>query len=40
MGLHSPDETMALRWAELCNDPRLQDLLGKLELNDRGAIEA
>jgi Uma2 family endonuclease len=39
MGQITPQEALALRWAELCNDPRLQDLPGKIELNGFGVIE-
>jgi Uma2 family endonuclease len=39
MGQISKHETLALRWAELCNDPRMQDLPGKIELNGLGVIE-
>ena len=28
-----------LRWVELCNDPQLRDLPGKIELNAYGVIE-
>ena len=39
MGNITLHETLALRWAELCNDPMLRDLPGKLELNGMGVIE-
>ncbi len=39
MGHHTPYEILALRWAELCSDPRLHDLPGKIELNAYGTIE-
>jgi Uma2 family endonuclease len=39
MGLTSTDEALALRWAELCSDPLLRDLPGKVELNAMGVIE-
>lgn len=39
MGQISKRETLALRWAELCNDPRMHDLPGKIELNGLGVIE-
>lgn len=39
MGLHTTHEALALRWAELCNDPTLQDLPYKIELNAYGVIE-
>lgn len=39
MGLHTAYETLALRWAELCNDTRLQDLPFKIELNAYGVME-
>jgi Uma2 family endonuclease len=32
-------ETLALRWADIMNDPSLQDLPYKIELNARGKIE-
>jgi Putative restriction endonuclease len=32
-------EALALRWAELCNDPGLRDLPYKIELNAYGTIE-
>jgi hypothetical protein len=31
-------EAMALRWAQVCNDPLLQDLPAKIELNALGVI--
>ena len=40
MGQTNPHEVLALRWAELCNDPLLRDLPGKIELNADGVIEA
>lgn len=39
MGHVTPNEALALRWAELCNDPSLHDLPGKIELNAYGVIE-
>jgi Uma2 family endonuclease len=39
MGQITPHEALALRWAELCSDPRLHDLPGKIELNAYGVIE-
>ena len=39
MGLHTAYETLVLRWAELCNDTRLQDLPFKIELNAYGVME-
>ena len=39
MGTLTSHEAMALRWAELCNDPRLGDVPGKFELNAMGVIE-
>lgn len=39
MGQITPQEALALRWAELCSDPRLRDLPGKIELNAYGVIE-
>jgi Uma2 family endonuclease len=39
MGHHTPHEALALRWAELCADPRWDDFAGKIELNGRGVIE-
>ncbi|CAN5131595.1 Uma2 family endonuclease [soil metagenome] len=39
MGKITLHETLALRWAELCADPLLHDLPGKLELNGMGVIE-
>jgi Uma2 family endonuclease len=39
MGQITPYEALALRWAELCNDPLLRDLPGKIELNALGVIE-
>jgi Uma2 family endonuclease len=39
MGQITSYEAMALRWAELCNDPLLRDLPGKIELNAYGVIE-
>ena len=39
MGQTNPHEVLALRWAELCNDPLLRDLPGKVELNIYGVIE-
>jgi Uma2 family endonuclease len=39
MGHVTPHEALALRWAELCNDPMFHDLPGKIELNAYGVIE-
>ncbi len=39
MGQFTSHEALALRWAELCNDPLLRDLPGKIELNAYGVIE-
>ncbi len=39
MGNVTPHEALALRWSELCNDPRWHDLGAKIELNGRGVIE-
>jgi Uma2 family endonuclease len=39
MGHVTPHEALAIRWAELCNDPLLRNLPGKLELNAYGVIE-
>ncbi len=39
MGHVTPHEALALRWTELCNDPRWHDLAGKIELNALGVIE-
>ncbi|MBC7941171.1 MAG: Uma2 family endonuclease [Chitinophagaceae bacterium] len=39
MGHVTPHEALALRWAELCADPLLRDLPGKVELNRYGVIE-
>ena len=39
MGTVTSHEALALRWAELCNDPVLRDLPGKVELNRLGVIE-
>jgi Uma2 family endonuclease len=39
MGHVTPHEALALRWAELCHDPRWHDLGGKIELNGMGVIE-
>jgi Uma2 family endonuclease len=39
MGHHTTQESLRLRWAELCADPRLHDLQWKIELNGRGVIE-
>jgi Uma2 family endonuclease len=39
MGQITPHEALALRWAELCSDPLLRDLPGKIELNAYGVIE-
>jgi Uma2 family endonuclease len=39
MGNVTAHETLALRWAELCSDPRWHDLGGKIELNGMGVIE-
>ncbi len=39
MGHVTPHEALALRWAELCSDPRWHDLGARLELNGMGVIE-
>lgn len=39
MGTLTSREALALRWAELCNDPALRDLPYKIELNAFGNIE-
>lgn len=39
MGKLTSHEALALRWAELCNDPALRDLPYKIELNAFGKIE-
>ena len=39
MGKITLHETLALRWAELCNDPSFHDLHAKIELNGMGVIE-
>jgi Uma2 family endonuclease len=39
MGQITSHEALVLRWAELCNDPLLRDLPGKIELNAYGVIE-
>ncbi len=39
MGLTTLHESLALRWAELCADPLLSNLPGKIELNGYGVIE-
>lgn len=39
MGHIASRESLVLRWAELCADPRWHDLAGKIELNGRGVIE-
>lgn len=39
MGTTTPHEALALRWAELCADPLLRGLPGKIELNRYGVIE-
>ncbi len=39
MGQITPHEALALRWAELCADPRWDDFAGKIELNGLGVIE-
>lgn len=39
MGQITSHEALALRWAELCNDPGLHDLPYKIELNAYGTIE-
>jgi len=39
MGHITSQESLVLRWAELCADPRWHDLAGKIELNGRGVIE-
>jgi Uma2 family endonuclease len=39
MGNLSSREALALRWAEVCNDPALRELPYKIELNAFGTIE-
>jgi Uma2 family endonuclease len=39
MGNLTSREALALRWAEVCNDPTLRDLPYKIELNAFGTIE-
>jgi Uma2 family endonuclease len=39
MGKITSHEALALRWAELCNDPSLHDLPYKIELNKYGTME-
>jgi Putative restriction endonuclease len=39
MGQFTSHEALVLRWAELCSDPLLRDLPGKIELNAYGVIE-
>jgi Uma2 family endonuclease len=39
MGNLASHEALALRWAEVCNDPTLRDLPYKIELNAFGKIE-
>jgi Uma2 family endonuclease len=39
MGDLTSREALALRWAEVCNDPTLRDLPYKIELNAFGTIE-
>lgn len=39
MGNLTSREALALRWAEVCNDPTLRDLPYKVELNAFGKIE-
>ena len=39
MGRITSQEALALRWAQLCNDPGLRDLPYKIELNAYGTIE-
>jgi Uma2 family endonuclease len=39
MGHFGGYETLALRWGELCRDPLLRDVPGKIELNGYGVIE-
>jgi Uma2 family endonuclease len=39
MGQITPHEALALRWAELCADPRWDDMAAKIELNGLGVIE-
>jgi Uma2 family endonuclease len=39
MGHTTSQEHLVLRWAELCADPRWDDIPGKIELNGRGVIE-
>ena len=39
MGQITSHEALVLRWGELCSDPLLRDLPGKIELNAYGVIE-
>jgi Uma2 family endonuclease len=39
MGNNTSRESLALRWAELCADPRWDGFAGKIELNGLGVIE-
>lgn len=39
MGTAAPREVLLARWTELINDPSLQDLPYKIELNETGKIE-
>jgi Uma2 family endonuclease len=39
MGNMRSQEALALRWAELCADPRWDPFAGKIELNGLGVIE-
>lgn len=39
MGHTTSQEHLVLRWAELCADPRWDDIPGKIELNGLGVIE-
>jgi len=39
MGHVTPHEALVLRWAELCADPRWNDLGAKIELNALGVME-
>lgn len=39
MGQMTSQESLLLRWAELCAEPQWQDIGGKVELNGLGVIE-
>lgn len=39
MGHSTSQETLVMRWAELCADPRWDNFAGKIELNGKGVIE-